>query len=201
MIKIEYIDEQEDVYDITVDGNHNFFANGILVHNCQEIGLPTKELDDLHDTKGEISLCTLAAFNLGNLQDLEKFSEFESWADILVRALDEILDYQEYPVEAAKISTMKRRPLGIGVINYAYYLTKNGHRFSVAENNKWDIEANNLTHRTFEAMQYYLMKASNTLAKEKGACPAFNETKCSDGVLPIDTYKKDVDTLHTQELL
>ena len=168
---------------------------------CQEIGLPTKELDDLHDTKGEISLCTLAAFNLGNLQDLEKFSEFESWADILVRALDEILDYQEYPVEAAKISTMKRRPLGIGVINYAYYLTKNGHRFSVAENNKWDIEANNLTHRTFEAMQYYLMKASNTLAKEKGACPAFNETKCSDGILPIDTYKKDVDTLHTQELL
>ena len=168
---------------------------------CQEIGLPTKELDDLHDTKGEISLCTLAAFNLGNLQDLEKFSEFESWTDILVRALDEILDYQEYPVEAAKISTMKRRPLGIGVINYAYYLTKNGHRFTVAENNKWDIEANNLTHRTFEAMQYYLIKASNNLAKEKGACPAFNETKCSDGILSIDTYKKDVDTLHTQELL
>lgn len=165
---------------------------------CQEIALPTRELDDLHDTKGEISLCTLAAFNLGNLKDL---SDFESWADILIRALDEVLDYQEYPVEAAGISTMNRRPLGIGVINYAYYLTKNGHRFSVDADNKWDIEANNLTHRTFEAMQYYLLKASMNLAKEKGACPAFNETKYSDGVLTIDTYKKDVDNLHTQELL
>ena len=165
---------------------------------CQEIALPTRELDDLHDTKGEISLCTLAAFNLGNLKDL---SDFESWADILIRALDEVLDYQEYPVEAAGISTMNRRPLGIGVINYAYYLTKNGHRFSVDADNKWDIEANNLTHRTFEAMQYYLLKASMNLAKEKGACLAFNETKYSDGVLTIDTYKKDVDNLHTQELL
>ena len=165
---------------------------------CQEIALPTRELDDLHDTKGEISLCTLAAFNLGNLKDL---SDFESWADILIRALDEVLDYQEYPVEAAGISTMNRRPLGIGVINYAYYLTKNGHRFSVDADNKWDIEANNLTHRTFEAMQYYLLKASMNLAKEKGACPAFNETKYSDGVLTIDTYKKDVDNLHTQKLL
>ena len=185
MIKIEYLENQEDVYDLTVDGNHNFFANGILVHNCQEIALPTRELDDLHD-------------NLGNLKDL---SDFESWADILIRALDEVLDYQEYPVEAAGISTMNRRPLGIGVINYAYYLTKNGHRFSVDADNKWDIEANNLTHRTFEAMQYYLLKASMNLAKEKGACPAFNETKYSDGVLTIDTYKKDVDNLHTQELL
>ncbi len=165
---------------------------------CQEIALPTRELDDLHDTKGEISLCTLAAFNLGNLKDL---SDFESWADILIRALDEVLDYQEYPVEAAGISTMNRRPLGIGVINYAYYLTKNGHRFSVDADNKWDIEANNLTHRTFEAMQYYLLKASMNVAKEKGACPAFNETKYSNGVLTIDTYKKDVDNLHTQELL
>ena len=165
---------------------------------CQEIALPTRELDDLHDTKGEISLCTLAAFNLGNLKDL---SDFESWADILIRALDEVLDYQEYPVEAAGISTMNRRPLGIGVINYAYYLTKNGHRFSVDADNKWDIEANNLTHRTFEAMQYYLLKASMNVAKEKGACPAFDETKYSDGVLTIDTYKKDVDNLHTQELL
>lgn len=165
---------------------------------CQEIALPTRELDDLHDTKGEISLCTLAAFNLGNLKEL---SDFESWADILIRALDEVLDYQEYPVEAAGISTMNRRPLGIGVINYAYYLTKNGHRFSVDNDNKWDIEANNLTHRTFEAMQYYLLKASMNVAKEKGACPAFNETKYSDGVLTIDTYKKDVDNLHTQELL
>ena len=165
---------------------------------CQEIALPTRELDDLHDTKGEISLCTLAAFNLGNLKEL---SDFESWADILIRALDEVLDYQEYPVEAAGISTMNRRPLGIGVINYAYYLTKNGHRFSVDADNKWDIEANNLTHRTFEAMQYYLLKASMNLAKEKGACPAFNETKYSDGVLTIDTYKKDVDNLHTQKLL
>lgn len=150
---------------------------------CLEIALPTKPLMDINDPNGEIALCTLSAFNLGIINDL---SELEELADLVVRALDELLDYQDYPVLAAKISTMKRRPIGAGVINFAYYLAKNGVRYS-------DGSAKALTHQTFEAMQYYLLKASNNLAKEKGACPGFSETTYSQGVLPIDTYSKELD--------
>lgn len=150
---------------------------------CLEIALPTKPLMDINDPNGEIALCTLSAFNLGIINDL---SELEELADLVVRALDELLDYQDYPVLAAKVSTMKRRPIGAGVINFAYYLAKNGVRYS-------DGSAKALTHQTFEAMQYYLLKASNNLAKEKGACPGFSETTYSQGVLPIDTYSKELD--------
>ena len=109
------------------------------------------------------------------------------------------MDYQSYPVPAARIATKNRRPLGVGVINYAYYLAKNGLKYSVhATRTEQEEEANNLTHRTFEALQYYLLKASVNLAKEKGACPLFNQTKYADGILPIDTYKKDVDKLNSQ---
>lgn len=110
-----------------------------------------------------------------------------------MRALDNLLDYQNYPVPAALSATNWRRTLGIGVINYAYYLAKNGVYYS-------NGSANNLTHRTFEAIQYYLLKASNNLAKEKGACPKFNETTYSQGILPIDTYKKEVDNICKQTL-
>ena len=150
---------------------------------CLEITLPTKPLQDIHDEEAEIALCTLAAFNLGAVDSL---NELEELSDLIVRALDSLLDYQDYPVAAARTATMGRRPLGVGVINYAYYLAKNGARYS-------DGSGNALTHKTFEAIQYYLLKASNQLAKEKGACPKFDETVYSQGKLPIDTYKKELD--------
>ena len=157
---------------------------------CLEIALPTKPLEHVNDENGEIALCTLSAFNLGAIKSLD---EFEELSDLAVRALDSLLDYQDYPVPAAYNATMNRRTLGIGVINFAYYLAKNGVKYS-------DFSANSLVHKTFEAMQYHLLKASNNLAKEKGACPKFNETTYSQGVLPIDTYKKDLDSVCNEPL-
>ena len=157
---------------------------------CLEIALPTRPLDEVNDANGEIALCTLSAFNLGAIEHLD---ELEELAELAIRALDSLLDYQDYPIPAAQRGAMGRRTLGIGVINFAYYLAKHGVRYS-------DGSANNLTHRTFEAMQYYLLKASNKLAQEQGACPWFNETTYAQGILPIDTYKKDLDQL-TQEPL
>ncbi len=147
-------------------------------------------MEHIHDENGEIALCTLSAFNLGTLENLD---ELEGLADLAVRALDALLDYQDYPVKAAYRGSMGRRSLGIGVINYAYYLAKNGVRYS-------DGSANDLTHRTFEAIQYYLLKASMNLAKEQGACEYFHETTYAKGILPIDTYKKDIDSLTKEPL-
>ena len=157
---------------------------------CLEIALPTKPLEHVNDENGEIALCTLSAFNLGAIKSLD---EFEELSDLAVRALDSLLDYQDYPVPAAYHATMNRRTLGIGVINFAYYLAKNGVKYS-------DFSANPLIHHTFEAMQYHLLKASVNLAKEKGACPKFNETTYSKGILPIDTYKKDLDAICNEPL-
>ncbi|WP_257282382.1 MULTISPECIES: class 1a ribonucleoside-diphosphate reductase subunit alpha [unclassified Endozoicomonas] len=157
---------------------------------CLEIALPTKPLTHVLDEEGEIALCTLAAFNLGKLDNLD---ELEEMSNLLVRALDNLLDYQDYPLPAAYNATMARRPLGIGVINFAHYLAKNAVRYS-------DGSANGLTHKTFEAIQYYLLKASNQLAKEKGTCTKFHETTYSRGILPIDTYKKDLDEVCTEAL-
>ncbi|MBP5790245.1 MAG: ribonucleoside-diphosphate reductase subunit alpha [Neisseriaceae bacterium] len=157
---------------------------------CLEIALPTKPLSDINDENGEIALCTLSAINLGALDNLD---ELENLTDLTVRALDALLDYQDYPIKAAKIATMKRRALGIGVINYAYYLAKNGKRYS-------DGSALSLTHQTFEALQYYLLKASNALAREQGACPNFGDTRYAQGILPIDTYKKDLDAICNEPL-
>ena len=157
---------------------------------CMEIALPTKPLDNINDEAGEIALCTLSAVNLGKV---EHVSDIEEPAELIVRALDALLDYQDYPVKAAENGSMRRRTLGVGVINYAYYLAKNGVRYS-------DDSALSLTHQTFEALQFYLLKASNKLAKEQGACPAFNETTYSQGILPIDTYKKDLDQICPEPL-
>ena len=157
---------------------------------CLEIALPTKPLQDVNDPEGEIALCTLSAFNLGALASLD---ELEDLADLIVRALDNLLDYQDYPIPAAYNATENRRTLGVGVTNLAYYLAKNGVRYS-------DGSANGLVHRTFEAIQYFLLKASNQLAKELGACPKFNETTYAKGLLPIDTYKRDVDTFCEEPL-
>ncbi|AKX44727.1 ribonucleotide-diphosphate reductase subunit alpha [Thiopseudomonas alkaliphila] len=157
---------------------------------CLEIALPTSPLDNINDDDKEIALCTLSAFNLGAIDSLD---ELEELADLAVRALDSLLSYQDYPIEAARNATMKRRTLGVGVINFAYYLAKHGLKYS-------DGSANALTHRTFEAIQYYLLKASNQLAKEFGTCTAFNETTYSKGILPIDTYKKDLDAICAEPL-
>jgi ribonucleoside-diphosphate reductase alpha chain len=157
---------------------------------CLEIALPTKPLEHINDENGEIALCTLSAFNLGAIDSLD---ELEELANLAVRALDSLLDYQDYPIAAARNASLARRTLGIGVINYAYYLAKNGVFYS-------NGSANNLTHRTFEAIQFYLLKASNELAKEQGACPKFNETRLADGILPIDTYKKEIDNITGETL-
>lgn len=157
---------------------------------CLEIALPTKPLNDVNDPNGEIALCTLSAFNLGAIEHL---SELEELAELAVRALDSLLDYQDYPIPAAFHASMNRRTLGVGVINFAYYLAKNGVKYS-------DGSANGLTHRTFEAIQYYLMKASNKLAREFGPCPLFKETTYAEGIMPIDTYKKDLDKVCNEPL-
>ena len=157
---------------------------------CLEITLPTKPVL-LKDDSGEVALCTLGAINLGELTDL---SEMEELTDLLVRGLDALLTYQDYPNREARRATLERRPLGIGVINFAYYLAKNGKKYS-------DGSSLELTHQTFEALQYYALKASANLAKEYSACPAYKDTTYYKGSLPIDTYKKAVDEIVNTPLL
>lgn len=156
---------------------------------CMEIALPTKPVES-HD-KGEIALCTLAAFNLGKI---ERLGDIEPLADLLVRALDSVLSYQDYPMPQALAHTLKYRPLGVGVINYAYWLAKQGFNYS-------SRDGNNATHELFEAIQFYLLDASNALAKETYPCTAADTLKAANGFLCVDTYKKEVDELHTAELL
>ena len=185
------------VYFMFVDhaNTHSSFLEAVapihMSNLCCEITLPAKPLEHLYDEEGQISLCILSALNLGNIKDL---SDLEEWADIAVRTLDELIDLQQYPLPAARITTQKRRSLGVGVINLAYYLAKHGVKYS-------DGSALPLVNRTFEAISYYLIKASVQLAKEKGPCDWFHETKYSKGILPIDTYKKDVDTLVSPDLV
>ena len=150
---------------------------------CMEITLPTKPLYSVQDENGEVALCTLSAVNLGALDSLD---ELEDITEIIVRALDSLLDYQDYPLKSAELTSINRRTLGIGVTNLAYYLAKNDVKYS-------DGSGNELIHKTFEALQFYSLKASNKLAKELGACPLFSETQYAKGILPIDTYKKDID--------
>lgn len=158
---------------------------------CSEIDLPTKPLNDINDENGEISLCTLAAINWGKIRDP---ADFERPCTLAVRALDELLDYQDYPVLAAKNSTMARRPLGVGIINLAYWLARNDLGYQNIDN-----DGLNKLHAFAEGWSYYLIKASIDLAKEKGACPKSGETKYGQGVFPIDTYKRDVDELATPQ--
>jgi len=156
---------------------------------CSEIDLPTKPLKDINDPDGEISLCTLAAINWGKIRDR---SDFERPCTLVVRALDELLSYQDYPVLAAKNSTMARRPLGIGIINLAYWLARNDLSYQSISK-----EGLQKLHEYTEAWSYYLIKASIDLAAEVGAPSKSNETKYSQGIFPIDTYKKEVDELVT----
>ena len=156
---------------------------------CQEITLPTDPIRHIDDDAGEIALCILSAINVGKLKEI---SEMEELCDLVVRGLEELIDYQEYPVAAAKRSTLSRRSLGIGYIGLAHYLAKNGAKYD-------SQEAYDLVHKLTEAFQFYLLKASNEIAKEKGACDGFQRTKYADGILPIDTYKKEVDEIVAPE--
>jgi ribonucleoside-diphosphate reductase alpha chain len=181
------------IYIMNIDhcNTHSSFKDKVYMSNlCQEITLPTKPVQHIDDPEGEIALCILSAINLGMIRDK---NDLEDLCDLSVRALEEIIDYQEYPVEAAKKSTLARRSLGIGYIGLAHYLAKNKVKYS-------DKEAWKLVDEITEAFQYYLLKASNTLAKERGACEYFDKTKYSDGILPIDSYKKDVDDIVKRKL-
>ena len=179
------------IYIMNLDhcNSHSSFVDKVNMSNlCQEITLPTDPIQHI-DGAGEIALCILSAINVGKVKSDE---ELEELCDLSVRGLDEIIDYQKYPVEAAELSTKARRSLGIGYIGLAHYLAKLGFKYDSQE--AWDA-----VHGLSESFQYYLLKASNQLAKEKGACQYFERTKYSHGILPIDTYKKDVDEITSVE--
>ena len=181
------------IYIMNVDhcNTHSSFKDKVYMSNlCQEITLPTKPLEHIDDKEGEIALCILSAINVGILRDLD---DLEELCELAVRALEEIIDYQRYPIKAAEISTKARRSLGVGYIGLAHYLAKNKAKYN-------DKEAWILTHKLSEAFQYYLLKASNKLAEERGACEYFNRTKYSEGIMPIDTYKKEVDDIVKEKL-
>ena len=179
------------IYLMNIDhcNSHSSFKDSIYMSNlCQEITLPTDPIQHI-DGEGEIALCILSAVNVGKITNLDQLEEL---CDLSVRALEELIDYQEYPVTAAEIATKGRRSLGIGFIGLAHYLAKNGVKYN-------DQEAYDLVHRLSESFQYYLLKSSNQIAKEKGACDYFKATKYADGILPIDTYKTDVDEISSPE--
>ena len=181
------------IYIMNIDhcNSHSSFIDKVEMSNlCQEITLPTKPLQHIDDTDGEIALCILSAINVGKLKSND---DLEVLCDLSVRSLDELIDFQGYPVKAAEIATRSRRSLGVGYIGLAHYLAKHGVKYE--EQSAWQ-----LVHDLTEAFQYYLIKATVNLAKEKGACEYSHRTKYAQGILPIDTYKKDVDEIVPNEL-
>ena len=181
------------IYIMNVDhcNTHSSFKDTVYMSNlCQEITLPTKPLNHIDDPEGEIALCILSAINVGIIRSLD---DLEDLCDLAVRALEEIIDYQKYPILAAEKSTKARRSLGVGYIGLAHYLAKNKTKYE--DPKSWEA-----VHELSEAFQYYLLKASNKLAQERGPCEYFNRTKYADGILPIDTYKKEVDDIVQVEL-
>jgi len=181
------------VYIMNLDhcNSHSSFKDKVEMSNlCQEITLPTFPLQHIDEDHGEIALCILSAINVGKVRSDE---ELEELCDLSVRGLEELIDYQDYPVRAAEIATKARRSLGIGFIGLAHYLAKLGFNYDSQE--AWDA-----VHGLSESFQYYLLKASNQIAKEKGHCEYFGRTKYADGILPIDTYKKDVDEISSINL-
>ena len=179
------------IYIMNIDhcNTHSSFKDRIYMSNlCQEITLPTTPIQHI-DGEGEIALCILSAINVGKIN---KRDELQPLCDLAVRALDEIIDHQKYPIDAAEKSTKARRSLGIGYIGLAHYLAKKGYKYD--QKLAWR-QVDKLT----EAFQFYLLSASVDLAKEKGPCSSFKQTKYADGILPIDTYKKDVDELVKRE--
>ncbi|CAR63250.1 ribonucleotide reductase A subunit [Synechococcus phage S-RSM4] len=180
------------VYIMNIDhcNEHSSFTDKVNMSNlCQEITLPTDPLQHI-DGDGEIALCILSAINVGKINKLD---DLENLCDLAVRGLEELIDYQDYPVRAAELSTLNRRSLGIGYIGLAHYLAKHGEHYD-------DPAAWKLVHDLSESFQYYLLKSSNTVAKEKGKCGYFDRTKYAQGILPIDTYKRDIDEFCGTEL-
>ncbi len=176
------------LYIMNIDhcNSHSSFMDKVEMSNlCQEITLPTKPIQHIDDPNGEIALCILSAINVGKIRDNE---DLEVLCDLAVRSLDELIDFQGYPVKAAEIATRARRSLGVGYIGLAHYLAKHGERYE-------DSRAWQLVHDLTEAFQFYLIKATVDLAQEKGACEYSHRTKYGQGILPIDTYKKDVDEI------
>ena len=189
-----FMQERKDtgrVYLMNVDhaNTHSPFKEKIapikMSNLCTEIDLPTVPLKDLNDPNGRIALCTLSATNWGNIKSPK---DFERMCTLAVRGLDALLSYQHYPVLAAKLATDEFRPLGIGIINFAYFLAKHDVSYS-------DPRALALVDEYAEAWSYYLIKASVDLAKEQGACGRWKDLKSADGILPIDTRKSEVDEL------
>ena len=181
------------LYIMNIDhcNSHSSFKDKVNMSNlCQEITLPTDPIQHIDDHLGEIALCILSAVNVGKIKSDE---ELEELCDLSVRGLEELIDYQKYPVKAAELATKARRSLGVGFIGLAHYLAKLGYAYDSQE--AWDA-----VHGLAESFQYYLLKSSNEIAKEKGWCENFGRTKYADGILPIDTYKKDVDEISSQEL-
>jgi ribonucleoside-diphosphate reductase alpha chain len=181
------------LYIMNIDhcNSHSSFKDKINMSNlCQEITLPTDPINHIDDECGEIALCILSAINVGKVKSDE---ELEDLCDLSVRGLEELIDYQEYPVKAAERATKARRSLGVGFIGLAHYLAKLGYAYDSQE--AWDA-----VHGLSESFQYYLLKSSNQLAKEKGWCHDFGRTKYADGILPIDTYKNDVDEISNPKL-
>ena len=179
------------IYIMNIDhcnSHSSFEGNVVKMSNlCQEITLPTVPLQHIDENNdAEIALCILSAINVGSLSN--DLAELPELCELAVRALDEVIDYQKYPIIAAKQSTESRRSLGVGYIGLAHYLAKNKVKYG-------DEEALEIVHRLSEHFQYYLLKGSVEVAKEKGPCARFNETKYSQGLLPIDHYKQDVDDL------
>ena len=176
------------LYIMNIDhcNSHSSFDDKVNMSNlCQEITLPTEPIDHIDDSKGEIALCILSAINVGKINKLD---DLEELCDLAVRGLEELIDYQDYPVEAAEKSTKARRSLGIGFIGLAHYLAKNGAKYD-------SQEAYELVHDLTEVFQFCLLKSSCELAREKGPCEGFDRTKYSRGLMPIDTYKKEVDEI------
>jgi ribonucleoside-diphosphate reductase alpha chain len=176
------------IYIMNIDhcNSHSSFIDKVWMSNlCQEITLPTDPIHHIDDSAGEIALCILSAINVGKIRELD---DLEELCDLAVRSLEELIDYQEYPVNAAELATKSRRSLGVGYIGLAHYFAKHGVKYDSQQ--AWDM-----THELTESFQYYLLKSSNQLAKEKGACTDFNRTKYFEGLLPVDTYKKDVDEI------
>ena len=189
-----FVQERKDtgrIYLMNVDhaNTHSSFKQDIAPirqsNLCCEINLPTKPLNDINDPNGEIALCTLSAINWGAFRNPE---DMEKACTLAVRGLDALLSYQNYPILAAELATQNRRPLGVGIINLAYWLAKNDVSYS-------DPNALPLVDRWAQHWSYYLIKASADLAVEFGACPKSNETKYHDGILPVDTYKQEVNDL------
>ena len=182
------------IYIMNIDhcNSHSSYKDQITMSNlCQEITEPTTPIQHIDDDgPQEIATCILSAINVGKVKSDD---ELEELCNLSVRALEEIIDYQNYPVKAAENFTKRRRSLGIGYIGLAHYLAKLG--FNYDSQGAWDA-----VHGLSESFQYYLLKASNQIAKEKGHCEYFGRTKYADGILPIDTYKKDVDQVSSVSL-